>query len=475
MGFKIEDGNDTTELTITDGEAHVRLTRTEENAGYVAIATENDAGLARSNARYMGEPEATRDSRLRIAIDTVLFDDSFPGAALSSAVWQTTLSTMTVAVASGRLSLNSGNSLASAAVARVQSYATFPLYGSAATYLEFDYANTGGPQTAGHIVEIGFGYAATTATPTVGAYFKWDGDVLRAVLNFNGTEVTSDVAVAYTPAVGDFAHYVVEWTEDAVVYWVDDIAVAIIERPSTNGNATVIRRLPILFRHYNNGAVAQAIQPQLSSVSVGLGEMDAGIMDTTRAAISGRSTMQGQPGGTMGSTANYANSAAPAAATLSNTAAGYTTLGGQFAFAAPAGAETDYALFGWQNPAGSASALGQNALIRRVRIDSVNVGAAVATTATVVQWGIGVGSTAVSLATAEAAATRAPRRLAMGVQSWVVGAAIGASAEALYMDFDPPLLVEPGTFFHVICKVPVGTATASQQIRGTVAVIGDFQ
>jgi len=54
--------------------------------------------------------------------------------------------------------------------------------------------------------------------------------------------------------------------------------------------------------------------------------------------------------------ANYANSAAPASATLSNTAAGYTTLGGQFQFAAVAGAETDYALFAYTVPAASVSA-----------------------------------------------------------------------------------------------------------------------
>ena len=46
--------------------------------------------------------------------------------------------------------------------------------------------------------------------------------------------------------------------------------------------------------------------------------------------------------------AQWANSAAPASAALSNTAAGYATLGGLFQFAAVAGAATDYALFGFQ-------------------------------------------------------------------------------------------------------------------------------
>jgi hypothetical protein len=42
-------------------------------------------------------------------------------------------------------------------------------------------------------------------------------------------------------------------------------------------------------------------------------------------------------------TANYANSAAPASASLANATAGYMTLGGKFQFAAVGGAATKYA------------------------------------------------------------------------------------------------------------------------------------
>lgn len=124
-----------------------------------------------------------------------------------------------------------------------------------------------------------------------------------------------------------------------------------------------------------------------------------------------------------------AEAAAPASATLSNTAAGYTTLGGQFQFAA------------------------------------------VATTPTVLQWALGVGSTAVSLATTEAAAARAPRRITLGTQAFPVGAAIGADAgKRIDVNLDAPVVVEPGTFLHIILKMPVGTATASQIIRGVVGI-----
>ena len=142
---------------------------------------------------------------------------------------------------------------------------------------------------------------------------------------------------------------------------------------------------------------------------------------------------------------------------------------------APAGAETDFAIFGFQVPAAAAGSMNRNLLVRKIRISAINIGAAVATTATVIAWGVGVGSSGASLATAEGATTRAPRRLPIGMQSWVVGAAIGAQAPDIELDCsDAPLLVEPGTYLHIIARVVIGTATASQQIRGTVSVVGQF-
>ena len=69
-------------------------------------------------------------------------------------------------------------------------------------------------------------------------------------------------------------------------------------------------------------------------------------------ACNGNHAMFQPDGIAAGYTANYANSAAPANASLANITAGYTTLGGQFQFAAVGGAETDFALFAFLNPAG---------------------------------------------------------------------------------------------------------------------------
>jgi hypothetical protein len=183
----------------------------------------------------------------------------------------------------------------------------------------------------------------------------------------------------------------------------------------------------------------------------------------------GNGAIQAPSGSTVGQTANYPNSAAPVLATLSNTAAGYATKGGQFSFAAVAGAETDYALFAYPVPAG------QTLIVRGIWIDTMNTGAAVATTATWLQWSLGAGASAVSLATAEGAATKAPARLAIGNQVFPITASVGAQATRLDVNLDAPIVVNAGEYLHIIVKMPLGTATASQVIRGVVGVNGFFE
>ena len=138
-------------------------------------------------------------------------------------------------------------------------------------------------------------------------------------------------------------------------------------------------------------------------------------------------------------------------------------MGGKFQFAAVAGAATDFALFGFQVPVGT------NLVVTDIDIESWNTGAASATTPTLLIWAVGTGSTAVSLATATV------NRLGIGVQSFPVGAAIGAKVERIGKSFATPLVINSGRFFHVILRMPVGTATATQTIAGMVGINGYFE
>lgn len=159
--------------------------------------------------------------------------------------------------------------------------------------------------------------------------------------------------------------------------------------------------------------------------------------------------------------ANYANSAAPATATLSNTAAGYNNLGGQFQFAATAGAETDYALFVHVVPTGV------KLVVTGVSIDLFNTVVAVATTPTIFQWFIG-DALAATLASNSFRAT-------LGVQNLQVGAAVGAQAQQINASFQTPYTFHSGRVCHIGLKMPVGTATATEIFRGVVRVEGYFE
>jgi hypothetical protein len=156
---------------------------------------------------------------------------------------------------------------------------------------------------------------------------------------------------------------------------------------------------------------------------------------------------------------------------LSQTVAIATGLGGQAGIVA-AVAGIDGCVTAFQNPTGGINQSARNLVITGVRIDAVNIGAAVATTASVLSWSLAFGATGAtipSLAQGESASfttatAKAWRRVPLGVQSWIVGAAIGAPAEAITVKFDSPVVVHPGQWVASVAKFIVGTATASQVI-----------
>mgnify|MGYP000222730040 CR=1 FL=1 len=73
------------------------------------------------------------------------------------------------------------------------------------------------------------------------------------------------------------------------------------------------------------------------------------------------------------------------------------------------------------------------------------------------------------------ATAKAWRRVPLGLHSFIVGAAIGASAEAITVTFDTPYVVRPGEWVASVAKFLVGTATASQVIWATVMINGYYE
>lgn len=471
------EGGLTANLAEVDANNNLKVVTPDviNETGYMVIAGENHNGASGVLTPLRRALRVTPDGRLRTGIDQVIWEDTFNHTIVDTSAYQCVTSTATLAMTGGYLVFNSGNSVASGAVARVQTYRTFQLSASSTNEIVFRIRFNTALQ-ANSIVEMGLGFAATTATPTDGVYFKVNNaGALQGVVNLNGTEST--VNLGFTPAPGENNFYRLVQDQDQVEFYINSVLYGILPISATAAATSFSRAMPILMRCYNNAAVSTAFRMEVSDVAViGRDLANNRLWATCRAGME-QSSINNARGAAAGQTANYANTAAPTSATLSNTAAGYTTLGGQFQFAAVAGAETDYALFAFQVPAPSAAGAGKNLVIRGLRIETINTGAAVATTATVLQWGLGIGSTAVSLATADSATagTRAPRRLALGLQSFPIGAAIGAIATPIDINLDAPVYVSAGTFVHVILKMPIGTATASQIIRGTVLVNGFYE
>lgn len=465
-------------------QAAVVLNSDMSKAGYAMIGCRNDDGAV-SGVTDDRNPEADADYRARVAVETLLFHESFAGAALNSSQWSSNVTTMATAVAGGYLKLNSASNAAASTVARVTSYRTIPIFQPFPTYLDFPVqiaaASVGIANTT---IEVGLFIATGTAAPTDGVFVRINASgEMRLVCSFGGVETQSGL-IDYTATIAAWGaellpvnadrHFVLGFTAHDIELWIDDVLVTKLEQPAGIPSFATAQQLPISYRIYHGATPpASATQLWIGTVTVSCSGLANAPSFAEVVALQGGGGYQGQSGGTMGQTCNWTNSTEPANATLSNTTPGYTTLGGQWSFAAPAGAVTDFVLFSYTVPAAAAGSHNKNMLVKYLRIDAVNVGAAVATTATVLQWAIAVGATADSLATAEGATTKAPRRIVVGIQSWVVGAAIGAPVESISLDFSKaPLLAEPGTRIQIIVRVPIGTATASQVIRGTCAIIG---
>lgn len=461
--------------TTANGELKVQTPQTEANAGFTQASSEVDSGSV-TGARTVRALEVADDFRLRVGIDTLSFSEYFPGAALNSAVWTAPVTTMAVAVANGLCTLNSGSSTANGAVAQVRTYRHFPCYGTFGTYAEIICGFAVAP-TVNNTCEWGLGLASGTAVPTDGAFFRVTAlGALILVLCNNSVEQT------LTPATGNFAsligtntqrHFIVNLTEDYAYFWIDDVLVGSIKRSITGAAPTRSQNLPIYIRTYNTGVTGAAQQINISHVNSTISDNESAKLYSHQLAGAGAHATQGQTGGTMGSTANYANSANPTAAVPTNTTAALGSgLGGQFWETDTLAVTTDGIICSYQVPAGTVAIPGKTLYITEIGISSyvqtVLVGGPY-----VAQWSLAYGHTAVSLATTEAATTKAPRRFPLPYTQAVTAAqAVNTKVGTdFWMRLETPIAVLPGEFVALV-KKKVGTAPSSGVIAHVITING---
>lgn len=408
------------------------------------------------------------DGHMLTGQDNVLFFDQVDGSAVDINRWVQSSTTMTIAQANGLITLNNSAITTASTVAQLTSIRSFQMYGAVATVATLEVQALNLP-IANAVAEVGFFTASGTSAPTDGVFIRWPttGGVASLVASYAGVEQVSPLFTTLTPSVVHKIGIVLQ--NNLLAALIDGVLQGVVAIPATQPFSVSNSRQPLALRVYTAGTPpASAPQIQLGAVTVTQAVFPQNRFWEDMLVMQGRGAYQ-SPLTPFAQNPNHANSTDPVAATLSNTAAGYTTLGGRYSFATVAGAVTDYALFAYQVPAS------YQLCIRQIAISALNTGAAVATTPTVLDWSVGLNASAVSLATTDGANTWAPRRIPLGLQSFIVAAGIGAQAADLVRMFSQPLVVDGGRFLHIILELPIGTATASQVIRGDVTINGWFE
>ena len=478
----IQTGSDTVGAANVDAGFNLKTTLPVDSTADIAYIgcvkqfAENDTGAFTGAAQIMSG-ETDLDFRQRSASDTMLDQEQFCYTAQNTGKHIYRNTTMTNAWTVNGLQTNSGSITTTTTGTLFGTYAYFPVWGTSTLAHDMEMSFSAQP-TSNTTIDFGLFLpnAANPYNPTDGAYFRLTSAGLQGVINYNGTETTTAVFPGFTYSNNQKLQFILYVTQRYVEFWYNDgtdptatYLLGVIDTPAGNGSPCMASSLPVMLRHaIVGGAAGGVMQATLSNYNVRAGGfMIADDMGDIGNRCYG--SYQGLSGGTLGSLASYANSADPtAAAALSNTAALVTGLGGQFRFNAAATAVLDGIVTSYQIPAGTVNLAGRRLVLRGVKISCANLGAAVATTATTLAWSLAFGHTAVSLATGEAATTKAPRRVALGLQTWPVGAAIGQMPQNgdLYFGFDSPVFVNPGEFVQTVAKFLVGTATASQVIWG---------
>lgn len=461
-----------------------------DNVGCVRLFSENDPGVLTGSA-FLRSPETSPDYRLRVGIDTILFNDRFNAATQNVNNWQYVFATMTAAQpGAGTVNFGVVQGTTSAHGAFMRTFQQFPLVGVAPLAIEFTAGMFTAPLVANEEFYMGMGLPSAAVTiPTDGVWFKLTTAGLIGVLSFSASSVETGVLVPFANLdVGELNKYVIVIAEREVEFWQDDQHLGNLSIPLANMQPFIASALPIFMQKRNTGNVSNTNTMRVGYAIASLMDLGTSKPWGHQMATMGQMGYQGQNGGTLTTTALLPNATAATTVTggaISQTVAIATGLGGQAGIQAAA-AGADGIITAYQVPLGGINQTPRNLIITGIRIDAVNIGAAVATTASILQWSVGYGAwipagtlppmTQADTASFATATTKSWKRVPLGLQSWMVAAAIGAPAEALEIDLgNSPIVVHPGEWVASVAKFIVGTATASQVIWCTVQFRSHFE
>lgn len=436
--------------------------------GFMAVSTAIDDGSIISPATNRAI-ELDNDYKLRAGFDNILFSETFASTTLNTSIWTAVTTTMTVVITGGWCVLNSGASAAATTNARLQTWRSFPVFGTFSLVTEILAAIAYTP-VSGNVLEWGVGICSAATAPTDGAFFRitQTGDLV-CVLNTGGIEVTSKVLDFQTLiGVASCKRFKITIEEDSANYWINGVKVANLNAQVGAPSISSCNALPVFIRNYN---VTLATEPQQIKVGrITVSQADNNMSKPWSHILAGTGAMsyQGTTGMPVGQTAQLTISANPsAAAPTATTAAMGSGLGGVFICnISGLAVTTDYIISSYQNTAASATMPGRTLYITGVKFMSANAGAANA--ASIMSWivGLNFGGTNVNQSTAEGAAAKIARRMFLGAQTLAASAAIGIPATPeISLTFPyAPIVIESGEYIQTFLRFTNYTTTTSQAL-----------
>jgi hypothetical protein len=478
----IQGGSNTANVANVDGGFNLKTTLPVDSTvdvsyiGCVKMFAENDTGAFTGSPQIMSG-ETDLDFRQRSASDTMLDQEQINYTAQNTGKHIYRNTTMTNAWTVNGLQTNSSSITTTTTGTLFSTYAYFPVYGTSTLSVDMEVAFTAQP-TSNTTIDFGafLPNASNPYNPTDGAYFRLTSAGLQGVVNYNGTETATPVFPGFSYTNNAKLQFILYITQRYVEFWYNDgtdptatYLLGKINTPAGNGSPCMASSLPVSIRHaIVGGAAGGVIQAVLSNYNVRAGGF---LISNEMGDIGNRcyGSHQGLSGGTMGSLANYANSANPTAAVPTNTTAALGTgLGGQFWETDTLAVTTDGIICSFLNPAGTVNVAGRRLVINGVSIDSF-VQTALTGGGYNAQFSLAFGHNALPLNTAEAATTKAPRRVPLGAYSVASGLVALTQLPRVSQVFKKGIYVNPGEYVQVV-KKKIGTAPSA----GVIAYVITF-
>lgn len=437
------------------------------NQGFVPIAGLDGGKIIRS-AR-VGEYGTQRTTS-----ESMLFHDAFEGAVVNT-MWTQSVTTQTIAQATGVLTLNNSNITTVNTDAIVTCTRQFPKYPRQPLYGRWRARITANVGANHSLVEMGFGApAGVTAIINNGAFFRWTAaGTLVAVVSYNGTETVSGTLVAQGAiSTANYYYYDIVIDDDFARFIVSDAAgTPIVDTQLSIALASAftmaVSHIPSFARTYVDATGGgTAVQLLLAAHTVQMLDAAVNVPWTDQLAGVGRQAMINPA--TYAQTTQLAAGAAPAAFTPSNSAGGNAFLGGEALANATAASENLLSVFAFVVP--SPYTLFVRGIFVAIPINTV---AAIATTATYMQWFLIANCASGNISTGGGQRMEIPNAAFTGAVGLAAGLAL--SGVNAYFPMGVPVRCDPGTTLHIGYKMITGTATATEVYRCNVSVDGYYQ